>query len=530
MTLTIDIDPAAGPTARWSRVCVLIATLSTLFSVGATAQELPTTFNARVKVDFASSRGTLFRSELVNNLYPADQFRTQLATDVAFINAQGLHGQIYRVWVSDINFNPKTGQSDPNLIGIFDPKTGKYDFDSVAPYLDQASRISNSLLVALNLQSMVRAGWTPAQTKPVIKNIILELKRRFPKIKYIEAFNEPDYQFARTMKPEDFYSYYMPYYEAVNEVNAELRPAVPLQIGGPALTMFRLPWLKAFLDSYRADQARNKRLDFISYHAYGAFDFSNTGGVKARMYKQDPSEVGRFRAQLDAELEARGLDTNIPSFITEIGPYPGPSYDSREDPRPDYLRQAAGVASFTYWFMESPKNVPFQWMLRHDTNGRKDQLVAHAPTGEPVRAGVFTPYGNSLVMLSKMKAKRVSAVSDGVRTGKGAYVIASEDASGLSVMVWNYQSTGADRVRVDIDLSNLPARLRNKPLRERIFRIDSKTSNYFVDPGKANLQMVAEKTVKGARALKATAELEPNALQLLLIEPRETAPETQAIR
>lgn len=506
-------------------VRALIGALSIAVSVGsAAAQNAPPTSKARITVDFAAPRGPLLRAERFNNLYPSDQYQAVLAPDVAFMNAQGLHGQIYRVWVSDINFNPKTGHSDPNLIGIFDPKTGKYDFDSVAPYLDQASRISDSLLVALNLQSMVRAGWAPAQTKPVIKTIIFELKRRFPKIEYIEAFNEPDYQFAKTMKPEDFYSYYKPYYEAVDEVNAELRPTVPLKIGGPALTMFRLPWLTAFLDSYKADPARNKRLDFISYHAYGAFDFSSTNGVKARMYKQDPSEVGRFRAQLDAELQARGLDTNIPSFITEIGPYPGPSYDSREDPRPDYLRQAAAVASFTYWFMESPKNVPFQWMLRHDTNGRKDQLVAHAPVGEPVRTDVFTPYGNSLVMLSKMKAKRVSAVSDGLKGGKGAYVIAAEDASGLSVMVWNYQWTGTDRVRVDIDLSGLPARLRDTPLRERVFRIDAATSNYFADPGKADLQMVSERMVTGARTMRETAELEPNALQLILLEPQETAP------
>jgi len=498
----------------------------------AVAQEAPATSNARVKVDFASPRGRLFRSERVNNLYPADQFQAQLGTDVAFINAQGLHGQIYRVWVSDINFNPKTGQSDPALVGVFDPKTGKYDFDALAPYLEQASRVSDSLLVVMNLQSMVRAGWTPAQTRPVIKTIILELKRRFPKIKYIEAFNEADHNLHQFMKAEDLYRYYVPFYQAVNEVNAELRPAIPLLVGGPNTGSCGSPWtppgpnnqqwLQKFLDGYAADPDPGKRLDFLSYHAYGYFE--NQADCKNhRFIRPDPSVLAQQRPRTDEELRKRGLDVNIPSFITEMGPYPGPSYDDKQDPRPDYLRQAAGMASFTYWFMESPKDVPFQWLLRHDTNGRKDQLVAHGPAGQPVQTGIFTPYGNSLVMLSKMKTERVSAVSDGVRAGKGAYVVASADTSGISVMVWNYQLTGTDRVRVDIDLSNLPARLHSKPLRERIFRIDSATSNYFADPNKADLQMVAERTVTGARTLKETAELEPNALQLILIEPRETA-------
>jgi hypothetical protein len=65
------------------------------------------------------------------------------------------------------------------------------------------------------------------------------------------------------------------------------------------------------------------------------------------------------------------------------------------------------MASFAYWFMESSKNVPFQWLLRHDTNGRKDQLVSHGPDGKPILTDTFTPYGNYLLMLSKLKNIRV---------------------------------------------------------------------------------------------------------------------------
>jgi hypothetical protein len=60
---------------------------------------------------------------------------------------------------------------------------------------------------------------TPAQIKPVIKTIMRDLKQRFPHIRYIEAFNEPDYNLAKALKPEGLYDYYRPYYEAVNEIN-----------------------------------------------------------------------------------------------------------------------------------------------------------------------------------------------------------------------------------------------------------------------------------------------------------------------
>lgn len=489
------------------------------------AQEAPP--NATVTVDFASSRGALFRAERVNNLYPADQYKANLATDVRFINAQGLHGRIYRAWVSDINFNPKTGQSDPSLVGVFDPKTGKYDFDSLRPYLKQASLVSDSILVVLNLQSMIRAGWTPVQTRPVIKTIILELKRRYPKIKYIEAMNEADHNLRQFLKPEDLYRFYVPFYQAVNEVNAELRPRTPLLLGGPNLGSCGSPWappgpnnqqwLEKFLDGYAADPDPGKRLDFLSYHAYGYFK----NQVKCSEYtplRPDPSVLAQQRPRTEAELRKRGLDVNIPSFITEMGPYPGPSYDNKEDPRPDYLRQAAGMASYAYWFMESPNDVPFQWMLRHDTNGRKDQLVSHGRDGKGVLNDTFTPYGNQLLMLSKLKNERVAAQSSGLEAGKGVYAIATKDGTGAAVMVWNYQHTGVEPYRVTIDMGRLPSNLRGKRLCERLFRIDDKVSNYWGNPATANLQQTSAKVIAPGERYSLTVDLTPNALELVSIE------------
>lgn len=520
-----------GPGKRL-RVAALIGSLLVVWN-GSAAQDVVAPADAYVTVDFASSRGNLFRAERVNNLYPADQFRSQLARDASFINGQGLHGRIYRAWVSDINFNPTTGKSDPNLVGVFDPKTGKYDFEALTAYLDQASRVSDTILVVLNLQSMVRAGWSPAQTRPVIKNIIFELKKRYPKIKYIEAMNEADHNLRDFLKPDDLYRYYVPFYQAVNEVNAELRPSLPLLVGGPALGSCGSPlappgpnnqqWLEKFLDGYAADRDPNKRLDFLSYHAYGYFKNQVTCSEYTPV-RSDPSVLAQVRPRIESALRKRGLDVNIPSFITEMGPYPGPSYDNKEDPRPDYLVQAAGMASYLYWFLENPKDVPFQWMLRHDTNGRKDQLISHAPGRQSVLLDTFTPYGNQLLMLSKLKKERVQAVSNALKAGKGVYSLATRDQTGIAVMFWNYQGTGTQRYRLTVDMGNLPANLRGKYLRQRIYRIDDKVSNYWGNPSTANLQEVSNRMLKfGARG-RLTLELSPNALELVLLEPAKPRP------
>lgn len=465
--------------------------------------------NSVVTVDFASSRGPRLHAERINNLSRARTYTAQRDADVKFFNDQGLHGDVYRVWV------------DTQL--IHNETTGTYNYDGIADYLADASRLSKNLLVVMDTRVQVRDGHqTPDQLKPVIKTITRELKSRYPQIRYIEAFNEPDHNLAKAIKPEQLYDYYKVYYEAINEINQELKPAVPLEIGGPALMMYNEAWLRPFLDRYKADPSPDKRLDFISFHGYGEFppgDGGREGPRAYHFYKGDPSEIVGQRAKLETELRSRGLSTQIPSFITEIGIYPGPSFDHQDDPQPDYLIGAAGVASLEYWFMEQPRTIPFNWVLRHFSEERKDQLVTRAGEGKPIPTGILTPYGNSMLMMSKLKDERVSAVSNALNKGKGVYSIATKDKTGAAIMLWNYQHTGTQAYQVTIKLENLPSNLRNKPVRSRMFRIDDRTSNYWGDPTHANLQQVSETALKPGRNESLTVELTPNAFQLIVLEP-----------
>lgn len=466
---------------------------------------------ASVSVDFASSKGPRLQVERMNNLSRARTFPEQRDADVAFFNEQGLHGQIYRVWV--------------DAERIYDPNTGAYNYDEINDYLADVSRLSDSLLVVMDTRVSIRdLKRTPEQIKPIIKTIMRELKQRFAQIRYIEANNEPDHNLNKVMKPEGFYDYYRVYYEAVNEINRELKPKVPLEVGGPALGSYgsplapvggeNLPWLPIFLDSYAADKSPDKRLDFISYHTYGYF----TPERSYHFIGSDPSEVAKCREQLDEMLRSRGLDTKTPLFITELGNYPGPSFDDKNDPRPDYLRQAAGAASLLYWFMEQPRTVPFNWVLRHFSEERKDQLITRAGEGKPVPTRTFTPYGNTLLMMSKLKVERVAARSNALANGKGIYAVATRDDGGTAVMVWNYQKAGTQVYQVTIDMGELPVSLRGKSLRQRMFRIDDTTSNYWGDPARANLQQISETTIKPGKQHSVTVDLSANALQLVVLE------------
>lgn len=481
---------------------------------GAPAPAPAQTREAAVTVDFGKSRGTLLRTERYSNLTRAHRWVEQRDADVAFYNEQGLHGEIYRVWVI--------------VEDIHDPQTGRYNYKGMDDYLADVSRLSDELLVVLDTrESLGKLRRTPAQIKPLIKTIMRDLKQRHPQIKYIEAFNEPDHNLRDVIKPEQLYEYYRVYYQAVNEVNRELKPKIPLLVGGPATGSCGSPWappgpnntqwIPKFLDAYAADPDPGKRLDFLSYHAYGYFK-NQALCSEYTPIRADPSQLAGQRARTDEELRKRGIDVNIPSFITETGGYPGPSYDNKQDPHPDYLRQAAIMASYMYWYLENPKDVPFNWVLRHSMEERKDQLLTRAGEGKPIPTRTFTPYGNQMLMFSKLKNERVAARSDALQAGKGIYALATKDKSGAAVMVWNYQQVGTQPYRVTIDLGDLPVNLRGKRLRQRMFRIDDKISNYWGNPSTANLQQVAESVVKPGQRHSVTVELSPNALQLVVLE------------
>ena len=466
---------------------LIIAAAAVLCSLQVRAQ------TATITVDCNVDKGLLFRSEAYNNVSGVNTGAATRDADYAFMNSQGLHAKIQRVWVSE---------------GIYNPATGNYNYTPYISYLNSVSNLlADEILMCVPGNTMVD-GWnyTPAQCKPILKNIIKYFKTNWPKIKYVEGLNEPDlYNAGSIMTSAVVYSYYKVFSDVVNEVNAELAPAVPLQVGGITVSSFKFAgneWIRKFLDDYRNDTDPNKKLDFISYHTYS--------------YKESPKETGDIRATIEQWLTARNLPTTIPSFITETGLFPGAATSGTE--ADDALRQAAGMAAYVYWETNSPLNIPFNWVMRHAAEVRKDQVVTR-PISYSDR---LTPYGNSMKMMGMMKEQRIGATSNIMdASGLGIYGLAAKDAGGISILAWNYQHTGVSDYQTNIQVNNLPASFNGMSIRRKTYRIDQSTSNNYYNVNNCNLQLVADTVVAnpGSNYTLNAGIISENNMLLFILEP-----------
>lgn len=123
------------------------------------------------------------------------------------------------------------------------------------------------------------------------------------------------------------------------------------------------------------------------------------------------------------------------------------------------------------------------------------------------------------LMFSKLKKQRVAAKATGLQAGKGVYALARKDDTGADLVVWNYQHAATQPYRVSIDMGELPADLRGKSLRQRMFRVDENIRNYWGSPETANLQQVSDTVFKPNHRHQVTVDLTANALQLIVLEP-----------
>ncbi len=456
-----------------------------------------------IKVDCEDVQGNFLHFERYNNFESSMEFLDQRDADVDFYNESGLHGDIYRVWFIGDKY--------------YDETTREVDLGEMADYLSDASRISDNILVNCSHLGVVR-GWEVSEDQKIerLTKILKVLKSSFPKIKYIEATNEPDYA-NEGVTPANYYDYYRIYYKAVNKVNAELNPKTPLLVGGPSISQFSLTWLQPFLDAYVKDDSPEKRLDFISYHGY-----YTKPGEEYMLFKDDPSLVKEQRKILNKELASRDISIDMPVFITEMGIYPGPAFDDFVSIKNDHLRQAAGMASLFYWYQTTAENTyPFNWVMRHRKEGRKDQLVTRDEKQRPfIQTGKFTPYGNMMLMMSKMKGVRISSTTSGIiEDGKGLYALASKDTSGISVIMWNYQSTKTEGYDAALKVGNMPVEWKGKKLKVQLYKIDAENSNYHAGLENCNLQRAEEKKVEIEADYQVSLHFEPNTLQLILIVP-----------
>jgi hypothetical protein len=394
--------------------------------------------------------------------------------------------------------------------GYYNATTHRYDFDFAAAdgstayrYLDQPARYAQRLLVNLGeCAPRILTLSAPRTCRTVLRDGLVAYKRRYPSIRYVELFNEPDKTWTVSsghwegLTLDDYYRWYRIGYSLVNDVNHRLQPAIPLRLGGPATATFDEPFLRGFLDRYARDHDPAKRLDFISYHQY--------------KHGTDPARVGAEKQTVRRWLSRRGLDPDTPVFVTEYGVFPGDATGTTLSA--DLLTQAAAMETLAYYYINSGMDLEMHWAYSHPTNPRKSMFVSGVD-------GALYPYGNLVTMQSMMKDQRVPATSDGVSpTGIGVNALATVDSSGVAVLTTNYQGSrgGASHV-VSLHVDRLPPRLAHRRLQLDRYVVDSTHSNYVFDPSSSTLERVERRIVRADDGIQTAFRLEPNAVTLVVI-------------
>jgi|GEM_PF-798821 len=366
-------------------------------------------------------------------------------------------------------------------------------------YLTAFASISDEVL--LNVRRMerhvVEGRMTMAQWKEVCKAAIRRYKTVCPNLRYIEALNEFHLSAFGDLNTKEYYAFYRTFYQIVNELNAEMKPALPLLVGGPATTG-RPPdsHLREFVALYAEDADPDKRLDFLSYHYYG---------------DEKWSEAAEFEKRMTDLLDAHQIPSDIPMFWDEMG-FTGSPWKVLPVARELNRLQASCVTAFQYFSRKNRKLHVLPWVTFHSPSQTALTQFVYAPDGS-LR---MTPFGMAVKCWGMQKRGEVAAESTGLREdGGGLGSMGSADEGGAAVLLWNHQHLACE---VDLDVAGLPEGL-GKGWRVRRYLVDSRHSNCYVDLTKAvSLESVEESGGSGQRVARRFV-MEPYAVSLLVFGP-----------
>jgi len=422
--------------------------------------------------------------------------------DNDFLIGKGIAGSAVRVFVA-----PATVQS-----------SGLSNYDN---YVKDASRVAGAVLMVISGPTQVGTGSQFSDTatyRSLVRQILSHYKALAPNITYIEAVNEYDL-LSPVVGDSAYYAiYYKMICQEVNRLNAGLAPgSIPLQVGGPCTSSWKSSKIQNFINHYAADRDTvNKRLDFISYHDYCAWN--TTGETKTGQLVK----LGTRRSTLEGWLSAKGLSTDIPLLVTEQGIFPGNKL--RESGSPynlasgDWLlMQAASIATYNYYYSVTGngKIQAYTWDTRLDPNPEKSLFAPYPLVG----TNKFTPFGNTITAMTLMGATRVQSPAPVIdtATGFGVYELTTVDSNRITAMVWNWQHLNQTTEAVNLKFTNLPAAFQGKKIQMVRRLIDSQHSNYFFDSSRADLQIVD--TVTNFNPGGYSLVLQPNVVTLLTLTP-----------
>jgi len=461
----------------------------------------PACLRASVTVDAAKPLGA--RREIERYINNSILMRSPPLELAKVIEKEYGRARVVRCWVC--------------LDDLWDIKTGAYNFnypiknrvtgdgaDYEAPavpyedYLKTYAGISDEVLLNVRRleRHVVEGRMTMAQWKEVCKAAIKRYKTICPNLRYIEALNEFHLKAFGNLNTKQYYAFYRTFYQIVNELNAELKPALPLLVGGPATTG-RPPdsHLREFVALYAEDPDPTKRLDFLSYHYYG---------------NQQWSEAAEFEKRMTDLLDAHKIPSDIPMFWDEMG-FTGTPWKVLPVARELNRLQATCVTAFQYYSRKNRKLHVLPWVTFHSPSQTALTQFLHAPDGTLRMA----PFGMAVKCWGMQKRNELATESTGLREdGGGLGAMGTADESGAAVLLWNHQSLACE---ADVTVAGLSEAL-GKGWRVRRYLVDSRHSNCYADQTKPVTLAAVEESGGSGSALTRRFVLEPYAVSLLLIE------------
>ena len=304
-----------------------------------------------------------------------------------------------------------------------------------------------------------------------------------------EVWNEPNIFYWHGTQEE--------YNELYDHAVAGVKRALPnARVGGPATTGPASEQAAAFLRAFLTHCAEGKNhatggtgapLDFVTYHAKGSPEFA---GGRVRM------GIARNLQDVDAGLKILSSYPrfrNLPVILSESDPEGCAACSARIYPQNAY-RNGALYAAYTAAAMKAVMDLGARnqtdiegmltWAFEFEGQGYFEGFRTLATNG------VDKPILSVFRMAGMMRGDRVDATSSGaisldaliaagVRQSPDVDVMASRDARGVSILVWNYHDDDVAGASAGVALSvdGLPATVQRVLMRH--YRVDTNHSNAY---------------------------------------------------
>ncbi len=299
---------------------------------------------------------------------------------------------------------------------------------------------------------------TMSDWKMLFKTGLKHYKMLCPNIRYVEVCNEPHIKSFMHATDEEYYQFYKLGYEAVAEVNEELRleGRERILVGGPVITGNTIKLLDSFFRLYSRDSAPHKKLDFVAWHEYSI-------PVDKTAYRE--KEVRNL-------MEKYNLDKNLPFFISEHDPY-----HFSEDKHEYHYQNAAGLVKTLYFSsLYSPNVMIMPWVLYHNSKIQTRFMWFEGPNNSDTKYEEIKilPSGVSMKLLSQLKGREIR-IDNSIQ--ENDLVIGAFDGEKVLIEAVNYGSAKP----VSLMLSKVQSLLGTGRITVTKYIVDTGHNSYLTD-------------------------------------------------